>query len=131
MKNTLIKPILAQISEEADLSANFEICGFLGYDEETGRYVWQRELNASPDPQNFCTIDPFNYLKFQEDYEVFAVFHSHIIGSAKPSEFDIKMSGTSCFPFLIYSVQEKKFHIYCPPNHEIDVNKLDRLKEQL
>ena len=131
MNHKYIKPILSQIAKEASLSPNLEICGFLGYDEEMERFVWQREPNSSPDPHNFFCIDPFNYLEFQENYEIIAVFHSHVIGNAKPSEFDIKMSSTSCLPFLIYSVQEKKFNLYCPSNHEIDVNTLNRLKEKV
>jgi len=57
-----------------------------------------------------------------------AVFHSHILGDEKESEFDVKMSDNCCQPFLIYSLNTKKINIYTPKTIEADVNILERIK---
>jgi proteasome lid subunit RPN8/RPN11 len=74
-------------------------------------------------------IDPLNYLLFKDKYDLLAIYHSHINTDAKPSEFDIKMSNNCCIPFLIYSIETKKFNLYEPQNLEIDVNTHNRFKE--
>jgi proteasome lid subunit RPN8/RPN11 len=56
------------------------------------------------------------------------VFHSHISGDEKESEFDIKMADNCCQPFLIYSLNTKKINIYTPKTIESDVNILERVK---
>ena len=68
---------------------------------------------------------------FKNDYDLIFVFHSHIIGDEKPSEFDIIMSENSCVPFLIHCTVNKKNNIYLPKNHETDVLTIDRFKECL
>lgn len=131
IEHRYIKTLLEKISEASELSSSREICGFFGYNPKTKRYIFQQENNISQDPQNYFSMDPYNYLKFKERYDLLAVFHSHVIGDANPSEFDIKMSGVSCTPFLIYSINSKKFQIYCPPNAETNVNRLNKVKEKI
>lgn len=131
IKKKYIKHILDKIIEASEISVSREICGYLGYDYKNNYYVFQQEENSSPDPQNFFSMDPYNYLKFRERYDLLAVFHSHVIGDANPSNFDIKMAGTACTPFLIYSINSKKFQIYCPPNAETNVNILNKVKEKI
>lgn len=130
IKKKYIKSLLAEIQKAAELSASREICGFVGYDED-GFYIFQPEKNISQDPQNYFSMDPYNFLKFKERHGLLAVFHSHVVGDAKPSDFDIKQAGFSCVPFLIYSINSKKFEIYCPPNAETDVNRLNKVKEKI
>lgn len=108
-----------------------EICGFLGYDESSKRYVTQLENNCSNDPKNFFAIDALRYLLFKQKYSMLGIFHSHIIGDEEPSEFDIKMSENCCVPFLVYGLNTKKFKIYEPKNSEYDVKILERVKAKL
>ena len=56
------------------------------------------------------------------------VFHSHVKGNEKESEFDVKMSENCCQPFIIYSLNSKKINIYTPKLIEVDVNILNRIK---
>ena len=122
------KSALQKIKELAHKNFTKEICGFLGFDTEQKKYVVQLEDNISEAPQNQFVINPLNYLLFKEDYEMIAVFHSHIRGDETESEFDVKMADNCCQPFLIYSLNTKKINIYTPKTIEADVNKLERIK---
>lgn len=105
-----------------------EVCGFLGFDEESKQFVVQIEKNQASDPKSFFLIDPISFLKFKQQYSIAAVFHSHVTGDERPSEFDIKMSEACCLPFIIFSINSKKFHIYEPKNKDYDVNILEKVK---
>jgi len=122
---------LHKIKEIAHKNFKREICGFLGFCEETKKYVIQQEKNISTDPSSHFLINPLNYLLFKEQYKMVAVFHSHIQGNEAESEFDVKMADNCCQPFLIYSLNSKKINIYTPETIEADVNKLERIKAAL
>tara|TARA_R100000008_G_scaffold77603_1_gene58119 strand:+ start:3050 stop:3457 length:408 start_codon:yes stop_codon:yes gene_type:complete len=122
---------LHKIKEIAHKNFKREICGFLGFCEQTKKYVIQQEKNISTDPRSYFLINPLNYLLFKEQYKMVAVFHSHIHGDEAESEFDVKMADNCCQPFLIYSLNSKKINIYTPETIEADVNKLERIKAAL
>ncbi len=124
-----IKQALQVIVDESESNSFVEICGFLGFDNKKGTYVVQNEKNVAEDPSKYFMIDPLNYLLFKERYDLLAVYHSHINTDAEPSEFDVKMSNNCCIPFLIYSIETKKFDLYEPQNLETDVNTYNRFKE--
>jgi|TARA_Y100000401_G_scaffold2332_1_gene1696 proteasome lid subunit RPN8/RPN11 len=119
---------LHKIKEIAHKYFTKEICGFLGYDYENKEFIIQLEDNASDDPRSYFLINPLSYLMFKDSYAMVAVFHSHIMGDEKESEFDVKMSDNCCQPFLIYSLNTKKINIYTPKTIEADVNILERIK---
>ena len=106
-----------------------EVCGFIGWD--SAQYIATVEKNDAIDPKNFFAINPASYLMFAGDNDMLAIFHSHIAGDEMPSEFDIKMAEACCVPFVIYSLNTKKFHIYEPSESELDVKAFARLKEIL
>ena len=122
---------LYKIKEIAHKNFTREICGFLGFCEETKKYVIQEEKNISTNPSSHFLINPLNYLLFKEQYKMVAVFHSHVKGDEAESEFDVKMADNCCQPFLIYSLNSKKINIYTPETIEADVNKLERIKAAL
>ena len=124
-----MKDALQLIVDESESNPFIEICGFLGFDKKKETYVVQNEKNVSQDPSEYFMIDPLNYLIFKERYDLLAVYHSHINTDAEPSEFDVKMSNNCCIPFLIYSIETKKFDLYKPQNLETDVNTYNRFKE--
>ena len=119
---------LEYIKELSHRNFKGEICGFLGYDYQTHRYVIQKEDNIAPDPSSLFLINPLNYLLFKDTYGMVAIFHSHIVGDENASEFDVKMAENCCQPFLIYSLNSKKINIYTPENTEADVKILERIK---
>ena len=119
---------LHKIKEIAHKHFTKEICGFLGYDHENREFIIQLEHNASEDPKSYFLINPLSYLLFKEDYEIIAVFHSHVVGDEQESDFDVKMSENSCLPFLIFSLNTQKINIYEPQKSDSDVNILERIK---
>ena len=123
-----LKAALNKIRKIAHASPVVEVCGFLGFDKDGEFFIVKEEYNSSPSPAQFFLIDPLDYLLFKDKYELFGLFHSHVIGDEKPSDFDIKMAQNCCLPFLIYSLNTKKIHIYEPQNIECDVNLVRRMK---
>ena len=119
---------LHKIKEIAHRNFTREVCGFLGFDKKRNKYVIKKEINISTDPSKYFVINPLSYLLFKEDFEMVAIFHSHILGDEKESEFDVKMADNCCQPFLIYSINSKKINIYTPKTIEGDVNRLERIK---
>ena len=129
IKNKSIAKIRDFIVNACNYQAAQEVCGFIGWDHD--KYIATVEKNDAVDPKSFFVINPASYLMFAEDCDILAIFHSHIAGDESPSEFDIKMSEACCIPFVIYSLNTKKFHIYEPSHSELNVKAFARLKETL
>ncbi len=119
---------LQKIKELCHKNLKQEICGFLGFNEDSDEYIVKQEVNVSSEPFSYFLMDPLAYLLFKDKYQFIAVFHSHIVGTEEPSEFDIKMADNCCQPFLIYSLNTQKINIYQPQTVECDVNRLNRIK---
>jgi proteasome lid subunit RPN8/RPN11 len=105
---------------------NTECCGFLG--KRGDKFVGQMVDNRSPEPDLYFCVDPIDFVKFSENHDVIAIFHSHINNGAIFSEEDKNASESICIPYLLYSIMEKKFVFYIPENHEVDVKILDKVK---
>lgn len=129
IKNKIISKIRDFVVNACNEQVAQEVCGFIGYNGS--EYVATVEKNDAVDPKNFFVINPVSYLMFAENNDMLAVFHSHIEGDETPSEFDVKMAEACCIPFVIYSLNTKKFHIYEPSECELNVKAFTRLKEHL
>jgi proteasome lid subunit RPN8/RPN11 len=127
IKNKTISKIHDFVVNSCNEQTSQEVCGFIGYNESG--YIATVEKNDAADPKNFFTINPASYLMFSENNDMLAVFHSHIVGDETPSEFDIKMAEACCIPFVVYSLNTKKFHIYEPSQYELNVKAFTRLKD--
>jgi proteasome lid subunit RPN8/RPN11 len=114
----------------SDNHSAVEICILIGYSEEEKLYYLSYENNIASDPRNFFCISPARYLKFKQSYKIIAIFHSHVCGDEKASPFDIKMAENCCVPFMIFSLNSRKFNFYEPQNKEYDVNLVSRFKEK-
>lgn len=121
-----IEDLLKYLKNVSEFNLLTEICGFVG--KENDQIVYKQMLNRSKDPAAYFIIDPFDHLNFIKNYETLLIFHSHLCGDEKPSEFDVKTSENCCFPFLIYSIVTEKFSIYEPQYKDYDVNIIQRLK---
>ncbi len=121
-----LSEIFKYFKDHSDRYFNTECCGFLGFKED--QFIAQMAENRSPEPQSFFCVDPVDYLKFCHDYTMIAIFHSHINTNAVFSESDKFASEAICLPYLMYSVQENKFSLYIPENHEIDVSILEKVQ---
>lgn len=88
-----------------------EVCGFVVKND--GEISAVKARNESPDKENFFMISPLQFLSIRNsNEEVLSVFHSHITGSAEPSEFDKTMSTHCDLDFLIYSIEEDNFYTH-------------------
>tara|TARA_Y100001963_G_scaffold140539_1_gene207691 strand:- start:4058 stop:4453 length:396 start_codon:yes stop_codon:yes gene_type:complete len=121
--------ILGKIKKISHKNPAQEICGLVGTRE--GKYFVEKADNIAVDTKGFFCIDPVQYLLFKNDFNLLMCFHSHILGDENFSEFDIKMSENCCIPFLVYSLNTKKFNIYSPKTSESDVSIVERFKEKL
>jgi proteasome lid subunit RPN8/RPN11 len=117
-----IKEALQFFINSSLFAPKVEICGLLGI--KNGEYCSRILRNKHPEPQNYFSIDPLEYLRFSQEFEMVAVFHSHVIGDSQPSDFDKVNSDNTTVPFLIYSLPEKKFSLFEPENHSCDVKEL-------
>lgn len=121
------KDCIDYIVEVCEKNKHTEICGFVGYNGDS--VVVRQCENIADDKVNHFAVSPVDYLLFQEDNDFLFLFHSHISGDEKPSEFDVVMSENCCLPFFIYSLNNKKSNIYMPKKHEVDVLMINRFKE--
>ena len=123
------KQAIDKVIEICESNEYVEVCGFLGFKKDSNEFIVEEQENISDDPSNYFLISPVNYLLFKDGVDDMIVFHSHINGDEKPSEFDVKVADNCCDPFLIYSLVSKKIHIYTPQNSEVDVSIIQGLKE--
>lgn len=125
---TKIEDLTSFLKKEAEYSLFAELCALIGLNQNN-EIVYRKMQNRSKNPENFFIIDPYEYLEFINEFKIISVFHSHLVGSEDPSEFDRKTSENCCLAFIIYSVCSEKFFIYEPQYKDYDVNIIQRLKE--
>lgn len=124
------KNLLNFLKEESESSLFAEICSLVGISKDK-KFVYRNMKNRSKNPEFQFVVDPYDFLNFIKGHEVLLIFHSHLAGDERPSDFDIKTSENCCFPFMIYSIMSEKFFIYEPQLKSYDVNLIKRLKELL
>lgn len=117
-----LQEALISFKNQSLFSPTTEVCGLLG--RKDNEYLARSLKNKHPDPKNFFSIDPLELLKFMRECEMVAVFHSHCSGDSQASDFDKATSENTLFPFLIYSLSEKKFSLFEPDGHLCDVTEL-------
>lgn len=129
VENKSFKKILDHIKIHCEKYFTIECCGFIG--KNPVGYIVTFVTNRSPNPKDFFCVDPLDYLKFQKENEFISLFHSHIYGDETFSEMDKSNAEATCLPSIVYSLSSKKFAIYEPKNHEVDVNTLNKVKGYL
>lgn len=122
--------LMSFLKKESDSNLFIEICGFFGKTED-GKFIYVKAPNRAKDPSNYFVIDPYDYLCFINKYKCLGVFHSHILGSEKASDFDITCSENLCYSFLIYSIETELFHLYEPENKDYDVKDIEDIKNKI
>ena len=125
---TKIEDLISFLKKESEYSLFAELCALIGWNKNN-QIVYRKMQNRSKNPDMYFIIDPYEYLEFINDFKIISVFHSHLVGSEQPSEFDKKTSENCCLAFIIYSVCSENFFIYEPQYKDYDVNIIQRLKE--
>lgn len=95
----------SQLIEFSEKNNKQESCGLIVSAGENLKFIACDNIN--PNPKYMFTIDPVCFL----DRDVRYVFHSHVIGTEKPSELDIKNCKIVDIPYIIYSLKTKKFFL--------------------
>lgn len=107
------------------LKKDEEVCGFIVNDNGIVK-IYPIE-NKSTDKEVYFVIPAKEYLYVEKKFEILGVYHSHIFGNSEPSEMDKKMSEATCYPFVIYSKEDKNFNIYCPALSDIKKEDLEKI----
>lgn len=82
---------------------DFECCGIA-----TSKNLYFLE-NIHPAKNLFFQIDPQKYFNIVSKENVLFIWHSHVFGSADPSDCDVEYAYDHQHSSLIYSVQDKNF----------------------
>ena len=93
----------------AESSLAREVCGFIC--EEENKLVLKKVTNMSAD-NNVFLIKPIDFLQAKLNGNLVSVFHTHVEGSEKLSEYDKENSENCLCPFLVYSLETKKFSLF-------------------
>lgn len=118
-----------QIIRACNKNPEEEVCGFVVFkDDEFG--ILECENKAQNKKDEFY-IPAKDYLYVKNNYEIIAVYHSHLESDENPSEFDKKMSDLTCLPFVMYSHQTRKFNVFKPEFLDCDQSKLSKLEDYL
>jgi len=102
-----------------------EICGFVIHDGK--KYDAIKCENKSLNKDLSFLIPAKVFLSIKNKYRIVAVFHSHIDTDENPSEFDIVMSDSVCYPFVTFSTKTKKFSKYIPKYTETEESEIDKI----
>ena len=102
-----------------------EICGFVVLKDNQEKVIQCK--NKASEKDKLFLIGAKDFLNIKRKNEILAVFHSHIMGTAEPSEFDLKMSEALCYPFIIYSIQQNKFNSHVPQFSETTKEKIEKI----
>ena len=89
-----------------------EICGLIC--ENSLLFV----KNTSSSPVDTFFVDPQKHIEVLEAKKIDYCFHSHPMGSCKPSLADIELANNALISFLIFSPLEDRFAVYNPQNEE-------------
>tara|TARA_Y100000034_G_C6900973_1_gene416716 strand:+ start:2682 stop:3407 length:726 start_codon:yes stop_codon:yes gene_type:complete len=106
------------IKAHAEHEPENECCGLIALNTFQELQVIPCE-NAHFDKENFFEISPKSYLDKSKNLQVCSIYHSHIISSSTPSEYDKICSENWCLPFYIYSLEDQSFYLHFPQNYKI------------
>ena len=123
--NTHLTSLKKDLVEYAESSLAREVCGFIC--EEENKFVLKKVINRSVD-NNLFSIKPIDFLQAKLTGNLVSIFHSHIEGSEKLSEYDKENSENALCPFLVYSLETKKFSLFDKSYFERSEKCVNKLK---
>ncbi|MFH1836857.1 MAG: M67 family metallopeptidase [Candidatus Omnitrophota bacterium] len=124
------KRIVDKVIEQAKREAPIEACGYLaGKDGEVLKHYEMTNADASEEHFSLDPEEQFSIMKKSraEDLDILAVYHSHPVSPARPSDEDIKLAYDPNIVYVIVSLQTgdntvKAFNIKRGIVEEIPVN---------
>jgi len=106
------------IKNNALQAAHEEVCGLILKNSLEEVFVLPCE-NIYKDKANGFIISPEAFLSALNEYEILAVYHSHVDVLPNPSDYDLRQSESLCLPFVIYSVKYDDFYIHIPESFPV------------
>lgn len=109
--------VLAAIRAHAREDAPREACGLVLRTED-GKAAIARCRNIAREPTERFLMDPTDYLLAKDRGALTALYHSHVTGSAQPSEADRVCCNAVGLPYVIYSVERNEWSSCTPDGYE-------------
>lgn len=100
------KNILEEIKKFCLKNEKQESCGIIVLLDDELTFLPMKNLSMKP--EHMFSIDVSEVLKYDTKY----IVHSHVFGSAMPSNSDMSHSDELGIDYLIYSLQTNTFEIY-------------------
>jgi len=120
--------LIKEIIEFSESSPMREVCGFVIYKD--GELSFDKMINDSH-KDDYFKIDPISFLHRSMNNELVAIFHTHVDSEEYPSEYDIQNSKNCLYPFLIYSLETRKFNLFHMPEFKGPENGVNMLREAI
>ena len=117
--------LIKEIIEFSESSPMREVCGFIIYKD--GKLSFEKMINDSH-KDDYFKIDPISFLHRSMSNELVAIFHTHVDSEEYPSEYDIQNSKNCLYPFLIYSLETRKFNLFHMPGFKGPENGVNMLR---
>lgn len=125
MSTTHNTKITEDLKKFAETSPSREVCGFVVFEEEG--FKLKKCRNYSPVPEMF-EVHPIDFLKAKNDKSLVAIFHTHIVGEPKLSDYDLICCKEIKIPYLVYSLEMNTFNLYYEDNFEVDLGVIKELE---
>ena len=106
------------IKAHAEHEFENECCGLIGLNTLKELQVIPCE-NTHYDKEKTFEISPKEFLKKSSVIQVFGIYHSHVISTSTPSEYDRVSSENWCLLFYIYSLEDQSFYLHFPRTYKI------------
>ena len=87
--------------------------------------------NKAVDKEKEFYIPAKEFLYIKKNHNIVGIYHSHIVGSSEPSDFDLKTADLVCYPFIIYSLEKNTFNIHVPEYSDANEDALSKLRKEL
>ena len=106
------------IKAHAEYESKNECCGLIGINNVKELQVVPCENTHHEKETNF-EISPRLYIEKSKNLDIYGIYHSHIISTSTPSEYDRISSENWCLPFYIYSLKDQSFYLHFPKTYKI------------
>ena len=121
--------IKTKIQFECEKNPTEEVCGFIVLEDDELKVMPTENKSTNPSKHFYIPAKEFLYIKTK--HNLVGIYHSHCIGSEKPSDFDKSTAELTCYPFVIYSLETNMFGLYKPENCDVEFELVKKLKEEL
>lgn len=107
------------IISHAEKNPEEEVCGFVILNPDL-TVSSEPAINENRDKEDCFEISASKFIDYKLNKKILGIYHSHPRSDENPSNRDKKVSEEMGIPYLIYSLQTKKFFLYYPESYSPD-----------